>query len=103
MPKTPPTTDNGRDAALERELAGLKADFERLREEKVRAEQNLANLKGQIAELETKAKEEYGTADLASLEKLLTDRRAENERLLAEYKQHIAQIRGDLDAVEAEE
>jgi len=103
MQKTPPATDNGRDAALERELAGLKADFERLREEKVRAEQNLANLKGQISELETKAKEEFGTADLAELEKLLADRRAENERLLAEYKQHITLIRSDLDAVEAEE
>jgi predicted nucleic acid-binding Zn-ribbon protein len=103
MQKTLAATDNGRDAALERELAGLKADFERLREEKVRAEQNLANLKSQIAELEAKAQEEYGTASLADLEKLLADRRAENERLLAEYKHHIAQIRGDLDAVEAEE
>jgi predicted nucleic acid-binding Zn-ribbon protein len=103
MQKTLVTTDNGRDAALERELAGLKADFERLREEKVRAEQNLTNLKGQIAELETKAKEEYGTASLAELEKLLADRRAENERLLSEYKQHIAQIRSDLDAVETTE
>ncbi|MBF0481818.1 MAG: hypothetical protein HQK81_13180 [Desulfovibrionaceae bacterium] len=103
MQKTTTATDDGRDAALERELAGLKADFERLREEKVRAEQNLDNLKGQIAELEAKARKEYGTASLDELEQLLAGRRAENERLLAEYKQHIDEIRAGLDAVEAGE
>ena len=35
-------TPHDQDAALERELAGLRADYEKLREEKVRAEQTLS-------------------------------------------------------------
>lgn len=92
--------ENGGDAALERELAGLKAEYERLRDEKVRAEQDLANLKNQLAELEQRAKAEYGMADPEGLEKLLAEQRAENERLVAEYREHIQGVKEGLDAVE---
>jgi len=59
------------DAALMRELEGLKADHARLNEERVRVEQDLANLNRQIADLEASARAEYDTADPAGLAALL--------------------------------
>ncbi len=96
----PKTRNSGGDAALERELAGLKAEYERLREEKVRAEQDLANLTGQLADLERKALEEYGVSDPEALERLLAEKRAENERLVAGYRAHIDGVKNELGAVE---
>ena len=93
-------TAHDQDATLERELAGLKADFEKLREEKVRAEQTLSHLESQLRELEEKALAEYGTADPVALERLLADMRAENARLVAEYRTHIQGIRSSLEALE---
>lgn len=102
----PPTNNAPRpgeaDAAQKRELEGLKAAYERLRDDKVRAEQDLANLTRQLAELETRAKADYGTADPAELMALLTRLREENARLVAEYKAHIQAVHHDLEAVERE-
>lgn len=90
----------GADAQLERELAGLKAQYERLRDDKVRAEQDLANLERQLAELETQAQATYGTADPGELAALLAREREENVKLVAAYREHIDAVRRDLDAVE---
>ncbi|MFU2209871.1 hypothetical protein K9F62_09495 [Desulfovibrio sp. JY] len=91
---------NDADAHLERELAGLKAQYERLRDDKVRAEQDLTHLQGQLAELSARAKAEYGTSDPAELEALLAQKREENGKLVAAYREHIAAVRRDLEAVE---
>ncbi|MBG0778161.1 MAG: hypothetical protein H0S85_17180 [Desulfovibrionaceae bacterium] len=88
------------DAALERELAGLRDEYDRLRETKVRAEENLASLERQLADLEARAVEEYGTADPEALETLLAERRAENARLVDEYRKHIAAVRQGLDELD---
>jgi phage shock protein A len=94
------TIQNDRDAALERELGQLKQQYEKLREAKVRTEQNLANLEEQLAELETQARGEYGSADPAELERLLAEKRAENERLVSEYRAHIQSVQSGLQSVE---
>jgi len=88
------------DASLERELAGLKTAYERLRDDKVRTEQDLRHQQNQLAELEAKARADYGTADPEELARLLDEKRQENARLVAEYREHIAAVRRDLDAVE---
>jgi len=88
------------DASLERELAGLKQAYERLRDDKVRTEQDLRHQQNQLAELEAKARADYGTADPEELARLLDEKRRENARLVAEYREHIAAVRRDLDAVE---
>ncbi|MHC1713918.1 MAG: hypothetical protein AB9872_17390 [Solidesulfovibrio sp.] len=88
------------DARLERELAGLKAEYERLRDDKVRTEQDLSHLQNQLTELEAKAQAEYGTADPEALKQLLARKREDNARLVAEYREHIASVRQDLEAVE---
>lgn len=99
MPTNKPTVSDA-DASLERELAGLKAQYERLRDDKVRTEQDLSHLQNQLAELEAKAQAEYGTSDPEALRQLLERKREDNARLVAEYRQHIAGLRQDLEAVE---
>lgn len=89
------------DQQVERELQALKAEYERLREDRVRTEQNLKNLEGQLADLETRALAEYGTADPAELERLLAERREQNARLVAEYRDHVESVRAALAEVEA--
>lgn len=91
---------DGPDAALERELGQLKAEYEKLREEQVRAEQTLAHLEAELSSLEEKARQEYGTSDPAELKARLEDMRAENERMVAAYREHIASVRIGLDALE---
>lgn len=88
------------DQLLEQELARLRMEYDKLREERVRTEQNLANLSQQLREMEERAQAEYGTSDPAELERLLAERRAENARLVAEYRSHVEAIRADLAAVE---
>lgn len=87
------------DRALQQRLEGLKADFENLREEKVRTEQNLDNIAQQLGEMEKSAAEAWGTADVAELETLLADKRAENARLVEEYETHIREVKSALASV----
>lgn len=88
------------DAALERELAGLKNEYEKLREEKVRAEQTLEHLKAELASLESEAKTRYGTADPEELKSKLAAMRAENERRVSAYREHVATVREGLATLE---
>lgn len=90
------------DAALQEELAGLKAEYQRLREDKVRTEQDVANLTRQLDELCRRAEQEYGTSDPGELAALLEKKRAENEAMVADYRAHLEQIHRGLAAVEAE-
>jgi len=91
---------DGPDAAIERELGQLKAEYEKLREEQVRAEQTMAHLEAELSALEEKARQEYGTADPVELRAKLDAMRDENERLVAAYREHIASVRDGLSALE---
>lgn len=92
--------DQQHDMALERELAELKKQYEKLREDKVRTEQNLDNLSRQLHELEEQARADYGTADSDELKVMLDKKRAENDRLVTEYKEHIRSIHAGLSELE---
>ena len=94
------TAPEGPDAALERELGQLKAEYEKLREEQVRAEQTLAHLQAELKALEEKALAEYGTSDPTALRARLEAMRAENERLVSGYREHIAAVRQGLLSLE---
>lgn len=85
---------------LERELNQLKQQYERLREDKVRTEQNLDNIGRQLAELEAQAVQQYGTADPQELGRLLEEKRSENARLVADYRTHITSIMEGLQKLE---
>ena len=90
------------DDALRQELDGLRGEWERLRDDKIRTEQDLANLNRHMAELEELALREYGTADPQALAGLLEAKRAENERLVTEYRAHIRGVQEALSAVESQ-
>lgn len=98
--KNRPEATPDRDGRVEQELSALRREFEGLKEEKVRAEQDVANLSRQIAELSALALAEYGTSDPQALERLLEEKRRENERLAAEYRAHIEEIQKELSAIE---
>jgi hypothetical protein len=94
------TASEGPDAALERELGQLKAEYEKLREEQVRAEQTLAHLQAELKALEERALAEYGTSAPDELRAKLEAMRAENERLVSGYREHIASVRQGLQSLE---
>lgn len=90
-----------RDAQLEQELNGLRQQFEQLRDRKVRTEQDVANLSTQLETLKQQAEAEYGTSDVAELQKLLEQKRLQNEEVVARYREHIQKIHADLAEVES--
>lgn len=89
-----------RDARLEQELNALRNRYESLKERKVRTEQDIANLSRQLEELEQRALAEYGTADPKELQALLESKRQENERVVAEYRNHVQEVQQALAEVE---
>lgn len=100
MNSNPNGTGTNQDAQLEQELNGLRRQYEQLRDQKVRTEQQVADLSGRLEALKTQAQEEYGTSDPEELQALLQEKRSENERVVAEYREHIQKIHADLAAVE---
>ena len=91
---------NNQDARLEQELNGLRRQYEQLRDQKVRTEQQVADLSARLDALKAQAEAEYGTSDPKELQTLLQEKRLENERVVAEYREHIQKIQSDLSAVE---
>ena len=101
MVKTNPNqTGTTKDSQLEQELNSLRRQYEQLRDQKVRTEQDMANLTSQLEALKTQAKTEYGTDDPKELQALLEKKRQENEKVVAEYREHVQQIQADLADVE---
>ncbi len=60
----------------------------------------MADLSGRLEALKAQAQADYGTSEPAELQALLQQKRQENERVVAEYREHIQQIQADLAAVE---
>lgn len=89
------------DAALERELAELKKQYDALREDKVRSEQTLSHLEGELSALSDRARELYGTADPEELGRMLESMRSENRRLVDDYRAHLSAVRQGLDDLES--
>ncbi len=79
----------------------LRKRFEKLNRQKIRVEAERANSERQLAELQEKARDLYGTDDLEALREKLSAMRAENERRREDYQAHLDKIEGDLAAIEA--
>ncbi len=88
------------DSQLEQELNGLRRQYEQLRDQKVRTEQQVSDLTNQMESLKSQAQTEYGTSDPAELQALLESKRHENERIVTEYREHIQKISNDLSSIE---
>lgn len=100
MKTNPNGTGTTRDSQVEQELNDLRRQYEQLKEQRVRTEQDMANLTSQLESLKAQAKAEYGTDNPEELQALLEEKRQQNERVVAEYREHIQQVQRDLAAVE---
>ncbi|QGY39624.1 hypothetical protein GM415_05650 [Pseudodesulfovibrio cashew] len=94
-------TGKNQDAQLEQELNGLRRQYEQLRDQRVRTEQQVTDLTGRLEALKARAEAEYGTSDPKELQALLEEKREENRKVVASYREHIQQIQADLAAVES--
>lgn len=93
-------TGTNQDSQLEQELNGLRRQYEQLRDQKVRTEQQVASLSEQLDGLKQQAQADYGTSDPRELQALLEKKRLENQQIVAEYRKHVQQIHTDLAGVE---
>ncbi|MCX7822552.1 MAG: hypothetical protein N2260_03795 [Syntrophobacterales bacterium] len=81
------------DEEIIKELDTLRAEYARLDKKRIETATHLKNREEQLRELRERAKELYGTSDLGELKKLLEEWRAENEKRVREYRQHIEEIK----------
>lgn len=84
------------DEEIIKELELLKSEYARLDKKRIETETNLRNREEQLSQLRKKAEELYGTSDLNELRRLLEQWRAENERRVREYREHIEDIKNRL-------
>lgn len=93
-------TVSPRDQAVQEKLEILKKDYKDLDTRKITTEANIKNLEQELERLREQAQKNYGTSELEELERLLEERRKENERLVAEYELHIKGIKDHLDEID---
>jgi hypothetical protein len=85
-----------RDQAVQEKLEILKRDYKELDTRKITTQANIENLEKDLQRLREQAQKNYGTSDLEELKGLLEERRLENERLVAEYEEHVQGIKNRL-------
>lgn len=95
-----PARENTRDQQVENQLTVLRDEYRKLHEKKIATERDRQNLEERLKELRQQAEQEYGTSDLNQLRELLEQRRQENERMVAEYEQHVRGINERLGEIE---
>lgn len=82
------------------EMEELKKRYEGLSHKKTECETNLKNANKKLEELQAQARDQYGTDDLGELEKKLATMKAENQRLVEEYRASLDGIEADLKRVD---
>jgi hypothetical protein len=90
-----------RDQQVESKLVELREEYRKLHEKKIATERDRQNLEARLGELQEQAEREYGTSDIEQLLQLLEQRRQENERMVAEYEQHVREINERLGEIES--
>jgi hypothetical protein len=92
-----------RDAVVQHKLTELKKAYDQLHTQKITTEANIKNLENTLEKLRATAVENYGTSDLQELQRLLEERRRENEAQVAAYEEHVREITTRLAAIEEPE
>jgi chromosome segregation ATPase len=82
------------------EMEELRIRYDGLSHKKTECETNLKNADKKLKDLQSQAREHFGTDDIAQLEQKLADMKAENERLVAEYRTSLDGIEADLKQVD---
>jgi hypothetical protein len=89
-----------RDLQVQEQLQVLREEHRKLHEQKIATERDRQNLEERLRELRAQAEREFGTHDLEQLRQLLEERRRENDRMVADYQQHIQDIQGRLQEID---
>ena len=84
----------------EQGIEQLRKRYEALNEKRIAAETNRKTAEEALEKLRKKAREEYGTDDLAQLQQKLKDMIANNEKLRSGYQKHLDGVESQLAAVE---
>ena len=95
-----PSVSPSRDAEVQQKLETLRQEYNDLHTKKITTDANIKNLEENLARLQASAEKEYGTSDLEKLKEILETRRQENEEKLAQYEQHVKEIKEKLAAIE---
>jgi hypothetical protein len=88
------------DEAVQKKLEQLKEEYADLHTKKITTAANIQNLETNLARLRATAEKEYGTSNIAELEHILESRRRENDAKVAQYEQHIKEIKEHLANIE---
>lgn len=99
-PQADTISGSARDAAVQQKLETLKKEYDSLHRQKITTEADLKNLEKSLEKLKATAQENYGTSDIAKLREILENRRSENEDRVAQYEEHINEIKGNLADIE---
>jgi ribosomal protein L29 len=92
---------SSQDAGVQKKLEELKKEYAQLHTQKITTEANIKNLEENLARLRATAEKDYGTSDLEELQRILEARRRDNEVKVAQYEQHVREIKENLAAIEA--
>lgn len=97
MAKTTPTPAKNQSLA---EMEELRKRYDGLSHKKTECETNLKTANKKLQDLQDQARELYGTDNIVELEQKLADMKAENERLVAEYRASLDGIEDNLKLVD---
>lgn len=78
----------------------LQEKYSKLNTQKITAEANYNNARKALDDLKAQALAAHGTDDLEALRAKLAKMEADNERMRAEYQDHLEKIEADLKSVE---
>lgn len=82
------------------EIESLRTRFEELNTQRIQAKTRLDETQRQLEVLQAEAKAQWGTSDLAALQKMLEDQQTENERLRVAYQASLTAIEEGLKKIE---
>ena len=82
-----------------RRLEEMRATYERLRTERIRAESEVERLTGELEKAREQARAAFGTDDEAEIARLVEEARKRNAELVSAFETLIRDIESKLDAL----
>lgn len=84
------------------ELESLSKESSLLNEQRIRIQTEIERARTEKATLEAALLAEYGTSDIDALAKILAEREAANEMAIAQFRQDISSLRGEIESVSSQ-
>ena len=86
--------------AEQQTIEELQQRYQALNTKKIEAQTEFRNAKKRLEQLQEAARKEFGTDDIAELQRKLQEMKDENERKRAQYQEDLDGIEGDLAEIE---